>query len=130
MVEIPDSHRDIIDNSQIVVLATHGADGYPQVTATWFLAEADGTVRLSLNRARQKVTNLERDPRATLFFADPAKPYRTIEIRANVTITPDPDYTFADKVGARYGSDLRQMDRPGESRVEVAFEPVKVNTFG
>lgn len=130
MVSIPESHRDLITSNQTVILATHGADGYPQVTATWFLAGDDGTIRISLNGARQKVKNLQRDPRATLFFADPANAYRTLEIRADVSLTPDPDYAFADQVGAKYGSDLRQMDNPGESRFEVTFTPVKVNTFG
>ncbi len=130
MVSVPKTHRDIIASSQTVILATDGADGYPQVTATWFLADAESTISISLNGARQKVKNLQREPQATLFFADPANPYRTIEIRADVALTPDPDYTFAGKVGAKYGSDLRTMDQPGESRFEVAFTPVKVNTFG
>ena len=128
---IPASHRDLLDTNQVVVLATNGTDGFPQVTATWFLAEEDGTVKLSLNTARQKTKNLLRDPRATLFFFDPANPYRTLEIRARAEVTPDPDYAFADRFAGRYGgADLRQNDRPGESRVVVSFIPVKVNTFG
>lgn len=130
MVTLPESHRDLIARNQTVILATHGADGFPQVTATWFLADDDGTIRISLNGARQKVKNMQRDPRATLFLADPENPYRTLEIRATVTLNPDPDYTFADKVGAKYGSDLRTMDQPGESRFEVTLTPVKANTFG
>jgi PPOX class probable F420-dependent enzyme len=128
---IPASHRDLIETCQVVTLATNGADGLPQVTAMWFLAEEDGTIRLSLNTARQKVKNMLRDPRATLFFIDPASPYRTLELRSTVTIEPDPGYAFADRVGAKYGAaDLRQMDQPGESRVVVTFTPVKVATFG
>jgi hypothetical protein len=37
-------------------------------------------------------------------------------------IDPDPDYAFADHVGAKYGSDLRQHDAPGDSRVVVTIE--------
>ena len=34
---------------------------------------------------------------------------------------------FADRVGAKYGgTDLRQMDGPGESRVAVTIEPLHV----
>lgn len=130
MVEIPESHRDLMETSQIVTLATHGADGFPQVTALWFLVD-DGKVRLSLNTSRQKTKNLKRRPEATLFFVDPANPYRTLEIRARATIEDDPDYVLADRVGAKYGgADLREQDRPGETRVAVTFDPVKVNTFG
>lgn len=131
MPEIPASHRDLIESNQIVILATTGSDGFPQVTAVWFLAESDGTVKLSLNSARQKTKNLQRRPEATLFFVDPASPYRTLEIRARSTVEPDPDYVFADRLSARYGGiDLRKGDRPGESRVIVTFTPVKVNTYG
>ena len=67
----------------------------------------------------------------TLFFIDPANPYRTLEIRARQRLEPDPDYVTADAVGAKYGgSDLRDMDKPGESRVTVTFDIEKVNTFG
>jgi PPOX class probable F420-dependent enzyme len=127
---IPESHADLIEKNQIVILGTNGADGYPQVTALWFLVE-DGVIKASLNTARQKVKNLTRDERATLFFVDPQNPYRTLELRVKATIEPDPDYVFADKVGAKYGgANLREMDSPGETRVVVTFEPVKANTFG
>jgi PPOX class probable F420-dependent enzyme len=129
MPEIPASHRDLLEANPAVILATVGRDGFPQVTATWFRVE-DGVVKLSLNTSRQKTKNLERDPRATLFFFDPGNPYRTLEIRARAEIAPDPDYAFADRIGAKYGADLRENDQPGDERVVVTFTPVKVNTFG
>jgi PPOX class probable F420-dependent enzyme len=128
---IPESHRDLLETNQVAIVATIGPNGAPQVTASWFLADEDGTVRMSLNTARQKVKNLMRRPESTLFFLDPAHPYRTLEIRARAEIEPDPDYVLADKVGAKYGgADVRTMDQPGESRVAITFVPVKVNTFG
>jgi PPOX class probable F420-dependent enzyme len=126
---IPASHRDLLERCPIVTLATLGPDGFPQVSALWFLVD-DGVIVASLNTSRQKVKNLERDPRATLFFIDPDNPYRTLEIRARAEITPDPDYAFADRVGAKYGANLRENDRPGETRVVIRFIPVKTNTFG
>ena len=128
---IPASHRDLLDNNQVAIVATIGPDGTPQVTASWFLAEEDRTVRMSLNTARQKVKNLMRRPESTVFFLDPANPYRTLEIRARAESEPDPDYVLADQVGAKYGgADVRTMDQPGETRVAITFVPVKVNTFG
>jgi PPOX class probable F420-dependent enzyme len=129
--DIPATHRDLLQSSPIVILATEGADGYPQVTATWFLVDDDGTIKVSLNTARQKTKNLQRQPEATLFFVDPTNAYRTLEIRARARVEPDRDYVFADRVGAKYGgADIRSMDRPGEERVVISFPPVKVNTFG
>jgi PPOX class probable F420-dependent enzyme len=131
MTAIPETHRDILDTAPVGIVATVGSDGMPQVTANWFLAEEDGTVRMSLNTTRQKVKNLMRRPESTVFFLDPANPYRTLEIRARAEIEPDPDYVFADRVGAKYGgADVRTMDQPGETRVAITFVPVKVNTFG
>ncbi len=127
---IPTSHRDLLDASPIVTLATSGPDGFPQVSAIWFLVEGDGAIATSLNTARQKVKNLGRNPEATLFFVDPTNPYRTLEIRARATLSPDPEYTFAKRIEAKYGANPREMDQLGETRVAVQFVPVKVNTFG
>jgi len=39
-------------------------------------------------------------------------------------------YAFADRVGAKYGADLRTMDKPGESRVVVTVEPSRIRSWG
>ncbi len=129
MSTIPDSHRDLLEHNQIVILGTNGPKGEPQVTALWFLFE-DGNVRMSINEARQKLRNLRKDPRASALFVDPANPYRTLELRGTVTIEPDPDYAFADRVGQKYSADLRTMDGEGESRAMVTLNVEKVHTFG
>jgi hypothetical protein len=54
-------------------------------------------------------------------------PYRYLEIRGNAEITPDDDYSFADRVGAKYNSDLREHDQPGQRRVVVTIQPVRIN---
>lgn len=129
MATFPESHQDLLE-ADVAMLATNGPDGYPQVTALWFLFE-DGTIKISLNTNRQKVKNLQADPNCTFFVLDTDNPYRTLEVRARAEIEPDPDYTFADKVGAKYGgADLREMDGPDATRVVVSLEPVKVNTYG
>jgi PPOX class probable F420-dependent enzyme len=127
---IPASHRALLD-APVGVLATIGPDGFPQVTALWFLYdEADGSVCFSLNTARQKTKNLRRRPEASFLVLDPANPYRTIEIRGRAQVQPDDDYAFADRVGQKYGVDLRRIDKPGERRVVVTLRPEKVNTWG
>lgn len=128
MATFPESHHDLLA-SQVAILTTFGPDGFPQTTALWFLFE-DGEIKLSLNTARQKVKNLRRHPECTLFLIDLSNPYRTMEVRARTEISPDTDYTFADRLGRKYGSDLRTRDKLGESRVVVTLDPVKVNTFG
>ncbi|GLV60877.1 hypothetical protein KDH_76960 [Dictyobacter sp. S3.2.2.5] len=131
MTKFPESHEDLL-KADVAMLATNGRDGYPQVTAIWFLFdEQDGMLKLSLNTSRQKVKNLQEHPECTLFMLDTKNPYRTLEVRARAEIQPDTDYAFAKKLGAKYGgADLSTNDRPGETRVVVLLHPVKVNTWG
>jgi PPOX class probable F420-dependent enzyme len=124
MTSIPDSHRDLLDQP-VVTLATVGPDGRPQVSEVWFLAE-DGEPKLSLNTSRQKTRNMQERPACTLFLLDLANPYRYVEIRGDAEITADDGYAFADRLGAKYGADVRAMDRPGERRVVVRVKPVRV----
>ena len=127
MPAIPASHRDLLDG-QFATLATVGPDGRPQLSEVWFLADGD-TVGVSLNSARQKTKNLLANPAVTLFLLDLAVPYRYLEIRGDAEISADNDYSFAERVGAKYNTNLRDHDRPGQSRVKVAIRPVRVNAI-
>jgi PPOX class probable F420-dependent enzyme len=124
-MDIPESHRDLLD-SQLATLATVDRDGYPQQTEIWFLADGD-SVKLSLNSTRHKTRNLQERPQCSLFILDLEKPFRYLELRGRAKVEPDDDYVFADRVGAKYDADLRNMDQPGQSRVVVTLEPVKVH---
>lgn len=125
MSDFPSSHRDLLDG-QFATLATIGADGVPQQTEVWFLHDDDDKLKVSLNTSRLKTRNLRRRPETSLFLLDLQNPYRFLDVRGRARIDPDEDYAFADKVGAKYGSDLREHDRPGESRVVVTIEPTNV----
>ena len=46
MPEFPEIHRDLLE-APVAVLSTVGRDGFPQVTATWFLFDQeDGALKL------------------------------------------------------------------------------------
>jgi PPOX class probable F420-dependent enzyme len=128
MTKIPDTHRDLL-NAEVGILATHGKDGYPQVTALWFLFDEDGLVKLYLNTTRQKIRNLRHNQECTFFLIDRANPLRTLEIRARAELKPDPDYNFVGKFDKKYGADIRKMDPPGQARVLVTLVPVKINAI-
>src|SRR5438067_12526193 len=98
MPAIPPSHRYLLDG-QFATLGAVGADGRPQLSEVWFLADGD-TVGISLNTARQKTKNLVANPAVSLLLLDLAVPYRYLEIRGDAEISPDEDYSFADRVGA------------------------------
>jgi PPOX class probable F420-dependent enzyme len=119
MQSIPGSFRDLL-TAEFATLATVGRFGGPHQSIVWFLAEGD-VVRLSLNSSRQKTDNLLRNPACSLLITDPKNSYRYLELRGQAKVEPDPDYTFADKVGAKYGSNLRDIDRPGDKRFVVTI---------
>ena len=121
---IRESHRDLLD-AQFGTLATVASDGSPQLTEVWFLRDGDD-VRISLNTSRAKTRNLRARPRCSLLILDVANPYRYVELRGRARIERDDDYAFADRVGAKYGANLRAHDAPGDSRVVVTIEPETV----
>jgi PPOX class probable F420-dependent enzyme len=122
---IPESFRDLL-STPCATLGTIGPDGRPQLSEIWFLEDGD-SVAMSLNTARQKVKNMLARPECTLFILDPAGPYRYLELRGDADITPDDDYEFADKLGAKYKTDLRRIDQPGQKRVVVRIKVARVN---
>jgi PPOX class probable F420-dependent enzyme len=122
---IPDSHHDLLDE-QVAALATVTADGYPQVTGVWFLYE-DGQLRLSLNTARYKTRNLRERPKCSLFLLDLQNPYRYLEVRGEARIEPDDEHVFARRLAQKYGgTEFWRHDLPGERRVIVTIDPVRV----
>jgi PPOX class probable F420-dependent enzyme len=126
---IPASHRDLLEAPIPVALATIGSSGHPQVTAIWVIVEGD-TVVTSLAGVRQKLKNLEARPQATIFVIDPSNPYRTLEIRGDVTIEPDPDLATLKQVLSAYGTDLASFPGPLEDRTTVVLHPTHVVAQG
>jgi PPOX class probable F420-dependent enzyme len=125
MTTVPESHRDLLD-AQFATLATIGPDGLPQLTEVWFLRDG-GELKTSLNASRAKTRNLRERPECSLLILDVSNPYRYLELRGRARVEPDDDYAFAQKVGQKYGgADLRDHDGPGDSRVVVTIDPVKV----
>lgn len=127
--EIPSSHLDLLEASIPVSLATVGPTGHPQVTAIWVFVEG-GNVVTSLAGIRQKLKNLAARPQATVFVIDPANPYRTLEVRGDVTVEPDPELTTLKRVLADYGTDLASFPGPLEDRMTVTLHPTRVVTNG
>jgi PPOX class probable F420-dependent enzyme len=126
---IPASHRDLLEAPIPVALATVGRSGHPQVTAIWVIVDGD-TVVTSLAGVRQKLKNLQARPQATIFVIDPSNPYRTLEIRGDVMIEPDPDLATLKQVLSAYGADLASFPGPLEDRTTVILHPTHIVTQG
>ncbi len=129
MPTIPDSHRDLIEAPALASLSTVGADGSPQVTALWYIADGE-TVRTSLMTSRQKYKNILAHPKATLFIVDPANPMRTLEIRADATFEQDPGLKLFERIVRHYGQDPDTFPAPRDGRVVLVLTPTRVVAQG
>src|SRR3954471_13025118 len=129
-IEIPESHAGFFTRPNTAVLTTVGKDGLPQSTAVWYVVDDDGVLKTSILTSRQKYKNLARHPKASLFVLDPTNPYRSVEVRANVELTPDPDKTLLPKFADHYGVPVETLESSGDDRAIATFKPVRVVTSG
>ena len=128
---IPESHADILQQKVLAHVATIGPNGEPQNNPVWFDTQ-DGYIRFSQTTTRQKIRNLQRDPRVALSFVDENNPYRYLEIRGTVErIDPDPDYAFINSMAKKYlDQDVYPWTQPGDERVVVVVRPEHTTQMG
>ena len=128
---IPEHSLDLLQSTALAYMATIGPKGEPQVSAVWFTW--DGTHLLfALNKKRQKYRNLLREPRVAIAIADPANPYRALEIRGTVArIDGDPTYRFINAASQKYlNRDATSEETgPAEERVVIIVGPERVIPF-
>jgi len=124
---IPEHSLDLLQSTALAYMATIGPKGEPQVSAVWFTW--DGTHLLfALNKKRQKYRNLLREPRVAIAIADPANPYRALEIRGTVArIDGDPPYRFINAASHRDATS--EETGPAEERVVIIVGPERVIPF-
>jgi PPOX class probable F420-dependent enzyme len=128
---IPSGYEDLLASTALAAIATVGPQGEPQVNPVWF--SWDGThVRFSQTKTRQKLHNLQRDPRIALSIVDPKNPYRYLEIRGRVVaIEEDPNLDFINSMAKKYlGQDKYPWHRPGDERVVIVVEPERTTQMG
>lgn len=102
-VEVPASHRDLLERPLVAILATVRPDGAPLITPAWF-EWRDGTILLDATRRRQRVRNIRANPAVSVAVLDPENPYRYIELRGVVKeVRDDSDARFYGPLAARYG---------------------------
>ncbi len=130
MVSIPEEAVHLLEGKHLAHLGTINADGSPQVTPVW--VDHDGDVIL-INTAtgRVKEKNLTRDPRVAMSIAAADNPYQPLTVKGRVIeMTKDGADAHIDALSRRYiDEDPYPFRRPGEERLLVRIEPVRV-TYG
>ena len=82
-IEIPESHRDLLNGPRVAALTTIMPDGQPQTTVVW--CNFDGEhVLVNTMRGFRKEKNMRLNPKVTILCYDPRQPLRSLEIRGTV----------------------------------------------
>jgi PPOX class probable F420-dependent enzyme len=87
------------------VIATLTPEGEPHSAATWYLWE-DGRVLVNMDRTRQRLRHLRRDPHVSLTVLDKDDFYRQLTLRGRaVEIADDDGLAGIDRLARRYTGD-------------------------
>lgn len=130
---IPDSHKDLLEKTIPVAMATIMPDGKPQSSVVWFKWDGE-KVMISTIKGRRKTKNIEERPSVSLLFVDPDNMYRTLEIRGTVEITEAGAFEFIDELAQMYmgqnwyGGAVAAEVRDQQERVILNIVPERVTT--
>ena len=111
----------LLDGRNYAVLATVNPDGSPQTSVIWVGRDGDDLV-FSTVKGRLKHRNMVRDPRVSISIIDSADPENYVELRGQVTMTPDVGRRLDTQLSWKYDGRDPGEDRPGAVRVVVRME--------
>jgi PPOX class probable F420-dependent enzyme len=118
----------LLDGRNYAVLATVNPDGSPQTSVVW--VGRDGTDLLfSTVEGRVKQRNMARDPRVSVTIIDSGDPENYVELRGQVTMTPDVGRRLDTQLSWKYDGRDPGEDRPGAVRVVVRMAVDKVTGY-
>lgn len=101
-MQIPDSHRDLLDDPICAILTTISPSGQPQNTVIW--CNYDGAhVLVNTADGRAKPRNVRNNPNVALMVVDPIDHMRWIDVRGKVErIDHDHDCAHIDMLNFQY----------------------------
>jgi nitroimidazol reductase NimA-like FMN-containing flavoprotein (pyridoxamine 5'-phosphate oxidase superfamily) len=138
-IEMSDAEvAEFLARERVVNVAVNGTDGWPHVTALWFVMR-DGEPWSWTYRKSQKVKHLERDPRATLLVESGVEyaELKGVMLRTRAHIEYETERVldvaevlFGKYQGASGGTEMRDALRPqATKRVAIRFEVVDTVTW-
>ena len=118
----------LLENKQLVVVATTAKDGTPRMVPVWY-DYRDGLIRLNggQNGGKNRVwlTRLDETKQATLLFLDPQNFFRWATIRGRVVdVSEDPGGNHINELSHRYGGQDYKGPREGRTTVRIEIENV------
>jgi PPOX class probable F420-dependent enzyme len=116
-MRLPEPAIELLRSNVLAHVATVNRDGSPQVTLVWVDVE-DGDLVFNTAFGRQKVRNLERDPRIAVSVQHPERPRQYIAIHGTGMLVTEGASALIDRLAQKYtGQPYRR--RQGEERVTV-----------
>lgn len=130
MKGIPENFQDLLTNEKkaYLYLATTMQDGTPQVTPVWFNTDGEH-ILINSAAGRIKDKNMRIRPAVALCIADPADPYRYIQIQGKVIqYTTKGADDHIDQLSFKYtGREKYTSRKPNEQRVTYKIQPIKID---
>lgn len=131
---LTEADREFLDRPAYMRLATLMPDGSPQLTVLWYRL-ADDRLHVVCPQSAQKVTNLERDRRASAVIEDPVTAHRYIELRGECAVRRDDAMARRElrKIARRYIGDRADAfvdDLSEAPRVVLQLTPERVIRYG
>jgi PPOX class probable F420-dependent enzyme len=129
MPGLTDKAKQLLEGKNFVFIATVNPNGTPQVTPTW--VDTDGKfVLINTAIGRVKHRNVKKNPAVSLAIYEQTNPYNLAMIKGRVVdfVTGPTAENHIDKMAKKYiGKDKYPNRRPGEQRVILKIEPLKVS---
>jgi PPOX class probable F420-dependent enzyme len=108
------------------VISTINADRSVHSTVVWADAE-DGVPAVNSAVGRIWPTNLQRDPRVTLFVYNPENPYEFLEVRGTAEETTEGADKHIDRLAKKYlNVDSYPYRKAAEQRIKILIKPNRV----
>jgi PPOX class probable F420-dependent enzyme len=118
----------LLDGKNYAVLATVNPDGSPQTSVMW-VGRDGGDLLFSTVAGRLKHRNMMRDPRVSVTVIDSADPENYVELRGQVSMTPDVNRQVDTRLSWKYDGRDPGEDKPGAVRVVVRMRVEKVTGY-
>ena len=130
MLTVPETYKDLLTDEKkaYLYLATTMKDGTPQVTPVWFNTDGEH-ILINSAEGRIKDKNMRARPNVALCIADPANPYRYLQIHGKVVeYTTEGADEHIDKLSFKYrGTEKYENRKPGEQRITYKIQPTKID---
>lgn len=130
MTALGNDAKALLDDANLVVVATSNTDGSPQTSVLWATYDGDQLV-LSTVQGRKKETNWLKDPRTSVLILDRKDPYHFVEVRGTVDMTTEGGPELIERLSQLYTGQRYTGDEGTDHiRVVVRVTPTRVINRG